>query len=194
VKFKSLHEKAKLLDDLIDEYRKTKRTSVIPTDRLSGFVLSIFPDGTLLSYGVHKLAFRLKHKSHVLVLKVGRPQTIEHDHKAFKQLPHDLRNVYFAKVFWHTKYALLQEFGVEADVSQQELGQIRYVAGKYGLLDITCDNIRTVDGNHKIVDATVAPPGLFKIWRIGDSIIMRLPSPVKRALRKSLLLATAKRR
>ena len=82
------------------------------------------------------------------------------------------------RVFWHTKYSILQEYGLEAEVSRQQLLQLRALAGKYGLLDITCDNIRVVDGQLKIIDAGISPPGFYGLWKTADTISRRLPSPV----------------
>jgi hypothetical protein len=194
VKFKSLHEKAKLLDDLIDEYIKTKNSGFVPMENLERIVLMIFPDAHLSNFGLHKLVFRLRHKSHELALKIGKSEDIERDHETYRQMPPSMRHVYFARVFWHTKYCLLQEFGVEADVSAQALVQLRAIASKYGLLDITCDNVRSVNGNLKIIDASIAPPGLFGLWKTADFIKLRLPPPIRRAIRKSRLLNTIRGR
>ena len=79
---------------------------------LEQIVLMIFPDARLSNFGLHKLVFRLRHKSHELALKIGKSEAIELDHKAYKQMPTSIRHVYFARVFWHTKYCLLQEYGV----------------------------------------------------------------------------------
>lgn len=194
MKFKSLHEKAKLVDDLIDDYRETKGTSFVPMGNLEKIVTAVFPDAVLANFGLHKLVFHLKHKAHELVLKTGKAQAIEMDHKAFKQLPVSLRHVYFARIFWHSKYCLLQEYGVEAEASAEGLAQLRAIASKYGLLDITCDNIRSVNGNLKIVDASLAPPGFFKLWKAADVVKLMLPAPVRRAIRKSRMLTTSKER
>jgi hypothetical protein len=194
VKFKSLHEKAKLVDDLIDEYREAKGANFVPMSELEKIVTVAFPDAVLVNLGLHKLVFYLRHKSHELALKTGKAQAIEQDHKAYKQLPASLRHVYFAKVFWHTKYCLLQEYGLEAEASAEGLAQLRATASKYGLLDITCDNIRSVNGNLKIVDASLAPPGLFRLWKTADVIKLMLPQPVRKAIRKSRMLTTDKGR
>ena len=82
----------------------------------------------------------------------------------------------------------------KADVSTEELTQLRAIAGKYGLLDISCENIRSVNGDLKIIDAGIAPPRLFKLWKTADFITLRLPPPVRRALRKSRLLNTVRGR
>lgn len=194
MKFKSLNKKAKLLDDLIDVYIETNGTSFVPIANLEKIVIKSFPDAVLVNFGFHKLVFHLRHKSHELALKIGRSQDIEFDHKVYKQLPENLRQVYFAMIFWHTKYCLLQEYGVEAEVSAEAVEQLRALAGKYGILDITCDNIRSVNGILKIVDASVSPPGLFKLWNAADVIKLRLPEPVRKAIRKSRMLMTAKGR
>ena len=78
-----------------------------------------------------------------MALKVGKSESIERDHEAYKQMPPSVRHAYFARLFWHTKYCLLQEYGVEADVPAQDLAQLRAIAYQYGLLDITCDNIKS---------------------------------------------------
>ena len=194
MKFKSLHEKARLLDSLIDEYIKAEGTSFVPMHKLQEMVATAFPDAVMVNFGLHKLVFHLKHKSHDLALKVGKPQAVELDHRAYRQMPPTLRHTYFARVFWHTKYSLLQEYGVKAEVTQQQLLQLRVMAGKYGLLDITCDNIRKVDGNLKIIDAGISPPGLFGLWKTADTIARRLPPPVSGIIRKLRLIATFKQR
>jgi hypothetical protein len=194
VKFKSLHEKAKILDHLIDDYIKTKSSSFVPIQNLEQIVLTVFPDAHMSNFGLHKLVFRLRHKSHMLALKIGKSEAIELDHKAYKRMPPSIRHVYFARVFWHTKYCLLQEYGLETEVSPKDLAQLRAIAYEYGLLDITCDNIRSVNGNLKIIDASIAPEGLFGLWKTADFIKLMLPPPIRRAIRKSRLLNTVKGR
>ena len=173
-------------------YIKTKNSSFVPMKNLEQNVLTIFPDAFMFNFGLHKLVFRLRHKSHELALKIGKSETIERDHEAYRKMPTSIRHVYFARVFWHTKYCLLQEYGVEADVSAQDLVQLRAIADKYGLLDITCENIRSVNGNLKIIDASIAPPGLFGLWKAADFIKLGLPPPIRKAIRKSRLLITVK--
>ena len=185
MKFKGLHEKARLIDDLIDENRKASQASFVSKKRLVEIVSIVLPDAVLVSFGLHKLVFRLAHKTHLLALKVGKQLAIERDHRAYKMPPPNIRHVYFARIFWHTKYCLLQEYGVETKVSPGQLMQLRQVAYKYGLLDISCENIRSVAGNLKIIDANVSPHGLYRIWKTADVIMRRMPNPVRRLIRKS---------
>jgi hypothetical protein len=86
----------------------------------------------------------------------------------------------------------LQEFGLEVEVSAQKLAQLRAIASKYDLLDITCDNIRSVNGTLKIIDASIAPRGLLRLWKTADVIKLRLPDAVRRVIRKSRLLTSVK--
>jgi hypothetical protein len=192
VKFKTLQVKAKELDNLIDNYLKIKGTSFVPFRDLEKIVIAIFPQAVRVNFGLHKLVFSLSHKAHILALKVGKAQSVEYDHKVYKKLPRHVRSVYFARIFWHTKYCLLQEWGIEAEVAPEHLVQIRMIAEKYGLLDITCDNIRIVNGSLKIIDAVVAPDGMFRLWKTYDSINHKLPAPVRKAIRKSRERITVK--
>jgi hypothetical protein len=192
VKFKTLHDKAKEIDNLVDDYLKIKRTSFVPFRDLEKIVIAVFPQAVRADFGLHKLVFSLSHKAHVLALKVGRAQSVEYDHKVYKKLPRDIRHVYFARIFWHTKYSLLQEWGVEVEVAPEQLLQIRMIAEKNGLLDITCNNIRSVNGSLKIIDAVVAPDGMFRLWKTYDSINHKLPAPVRNAIRKSRERITVK--
>jgi hypothetical protein len=190
VKFKSLHQKAHLTDDLIAAYLNSKRGGFVPMQELRDIVPTVFPEAKMVSFGMHKLVFHLKHGHHDLALKVGRKEDIEKDHTAYKQLPHPYRRVYFARVFWHTRYCLLQEYGTEVDVTPEELSQIRSIASKFGLLDISCENIRNIDGYLKIIDATIAPTGLYGLYKAADFVMLRLPPLVRRVVRKSRMLKT----
>ena len=191
MRFKHFFEKAKFLDHLIDEYRDSRNKRFVPVDILSSLVTNVFPDARYLGYGLHKIVFRLQHKTHMLVLKVGKAQDIELDHQAYNRLPHEIRHIYLAKIYWHTKYSLLQQYGLETELTEQELARIRLIAAKHGLFDVTCENIRIVDGNLKIIDAVIAPFGLFKLWHTADSIKNKLPYFIRKAVRKFLQLVTA---
>jgi hypothetical protein len=193
VKFKSLYEKARFLDGLIDEYIEAEG-SFVPMRQLQGKVVNVFPEAVMVNFGLHKLVFHLKHKSHDLALKVGKKQDVERDHQVYKQMPPSLRHVYLARIFWHAKYSILQEYGVEAEVTRQQLLQLRGIAGRYGLLDITCDNIRSVNGQLKIIDAGISPPGLYGLWKTADTISRRLPPPISRIIRKTRLIVTVRQR
>jgi hypothetical protein len=190
VRFKSLNQKAKIVDELIDAYINSKNAAFVPMNDLQNIVPLVFSDAPMVSFGMHKLVFHVQYKNQDLALKVGRQDDIEKDHKTYKQLPPPYRHVYFARVFWHTKYCMLQEYGVEVEVTPEELSQIRSIAGKFGLLDISCENIRNINGYLKIIDAGIAPPGFYGLYKAADFVMLRLPPPVRRVVRKSRMLKT----
>ena len=193
MKFASLHEKAKLLDGSIDSYVEAEG-NFVPMRKLQAMVKVAFPDAILVDFGLHKLVFHLRYETYDLAFKVGKKQAVERDHRAYLMLPPRLRHVYLARLFWHTKYSILQEYGSEADVTKEELLQLRALAGKYGLLDITCDNVRWVNGHLKIIDAGISPPRLLGLWKSADFIARRLPTQVSRIIRKSRLIITSRER
>jgi hypothetical protein len=190
VRFKTLHQRAEILDDIIGAYVDSKNTSFVPMSELQNIVPTVFSEAKMLSFGMHKLVFNVQYRKQSLALKIGKKEAIEADHRAYKQLPHPYRHIYFARVFWHTKYCLLQEYGEEVEVTPEELSQIRSIASKFGLLDISCENIRNIDGYLKIIDAGVAPPGLYGLYKAADFVMLRLPPPVRRVVRKSRMLKT----
>ena len=192
MKFKVLRQKAKLLDDSIDEYMKNEGTHFVPMRSLQELTSKTFPEAQRVNVGLHKLVFHLTYESHELALKIGKKETIERDHHAYKLLPHPLRHVYFARIFWHSKYCLLQDYGEEAEATYDQIKMLRSIGYKYGLLDITCENIRTFNGYLKIVDASVAPYGLYRIWKTADLILRRLPTPVRMIIRRARILSTVR--
>ncbi len=194
MKFRTLNERAKVIDDLIDSYRSSRHTAFVPLYDIKAIVLMIFPEAALESIGVHKLVFRLQYKHQDLALKIGRKDTVEQDHLTYKRFPPKLRHVYFARIFWHTRYCLLQEHGEEAEVSMRELNQLRRIGAEYGLLDINYDNIRNVNGHLKIIDANIAPIKFSSLWAIVDAIRLRLPEPIRRLFKRSRWLGHAKGR
>jgi hypothetical protein len=56
-----------------------------------------------------------------------------------------LRNRYFAKIYWGTKYCLLQKYGRKAKVPAPVLKKLRAFGKQYRLTDINEANIRKVD-------------------------------------------------
>jgi len=81
------------------------------------------------------------------VLKVSNKRSIENDHRAYKRLPESIRHQLFARIFWHTKYCLLQEYGFSVHVTGEQLAYVRRVVYKYGVYDIKAENLKIVDAN-----------------------------------------------
>src|SRR5712692_2145202 len=89
-----------------------------------------------------------------LVLKTGNRRSLYQDWRTYRRLPATLRNRYFAKLYWRTKYCLLQKYGKAGRVPPKRLATLKTVAQEHGLIDVRPDNIRLVEGVFKIVDAS----------------------------------------
>jgi len=175
MKFKSIFRKARVIDSLIEQYIKSTNALIITLDAFGDIVQRQFPEFTLTGRGAHKVTFTVHYNEQTLVLKVGKKDTIENDHRVYKLLPRRVRHAYHARIFWHTKHCLLQEYGVETEVSEDELNVLRTIMGRYGLIDIRCDNIRKVNGRLKVVDANIAEGRTAHVKKILDRIRVRLP-------------------
>jgi hypothetical protein len=119
LKYKTLHQTARQIDHLIDRYIESKGTSFIGQDELKKLILKDFPDLYVKDAGWHKIVFGIHSIDQKIVLKVGPKTSIEKDHRAYKRVPESMRHQLFAKIFWHTKYCLLQQYGYSANVTQR---------------------------------------------------------------------------
>ncbi len=179
-----LHYKARQIDHLIDLYMHSNVTSVISQEELKELVLKAFPDFYVKNFGWHKIVFGIHSEDQGIVLKVGAKRSIENDHRAYKRVPESQRHQLFAKIFWHTKYCLLQQYGSPAIVSQQELDNLRGIVYKYGLFDIKADNLKRIDGELKIIDANITPFPLPTVWKMVDEAKPKLPKRLMLFIKK----------
>ncbi len=184
MKYKQLYDKARQIDHLVDHYMYSNRTSVISQEELKTLVLKDFSDLYVKNFGWHKIVFGIHSLDQEIVLKVGAKKSIESDHRAYKRVPENQRHQLFAKIFWHTKYCLLQQYGSPAKVSQKELDKLRGIGYKYGIFDIKADNLMRIDGKLKIIDANITPFPLPTVWKMIDETKPKLP--------KRLMLFTKK--
>ncbi len=175
MKYKSLRDNARLIDDFVDAYRRNRGAPFIPTSELKDIVPKVFQVFFIENTGRHKTVFGICYKRQEIILKIGREEDIEKDHRVYKRLPKRLRRTYFARIFWHTKYCLLQEYGVKTEVPVNELIMLRQIGDRYGLIDISRENIRNVNGHLKIVDANIVTGRFFKLIRLLDALRIILP-------------------
>jgi hypothetical protein len=188
LKFKNLHHIARQIDHIIDHHLPTKGPSFISQEDLKKIVLSRYPDFFIEDCGWHKIVFGIHRIENKIVLKVGNKKTIENDHIAYKRVPHRLRHQVFARIFWHTKYCLLQEYGFSVQVTAQQLSQIRQTVYKYGINDIKKDNLRLVNGSLKIIDANITRIPLPNVLKIVDELKSRFPQRLNLFFKKIMRL------
>jgi hypothetical protein len=173
---------------LIDGYIHLRGSFLIPQNELKNLILKNFPNLYVTDFGWHKIVFGIHLTDQKIVLKVGAKKSIENDHRAYKRVPESLRHQLFARIFWHTKYCLLQEYGFPARVSPEELTNLRRIAYKYGIFDVKADNLKRIDGELKIIDANVTPFPLPTVWKMVDEAKPRLPKKLILSIKKATKL------
>ena len=150
VRHKRIKEIANLIDAFVDRYRKINDRKTFPHMQVGTIVRMLF-NSKPLGKGWHKSAHLVYSTKRNLVFKFGRKVAIRRDTNVYKRIP----NRYYAKVYWFTKYCMLQKYGIKSKVSKSELKRLQKIGKQYGLGDIRPDNIRKVDGKLKIVDANL---------------------------------------
>ena len=184
MEYPELHHQAKHIDRLIDENIHAKRTVFLTTDQLQTIVVKVCPDFYVEDRGWHKIVFRHRRVDKNVVLKIGPQQSIENDHRTYKRVPHRIRHQIFARLFWHTKYCLLQEYGDPADVSAEQLSCIRRLIYRFGIFDVKADNLRKIEGDLKIIDANAIRIPLPTQMRIADELKAKFPEKLERIIGK----------
>lgn len=175
MKYKELHHQAKHIDRLIDAELHL-HGGLFPTpEQLQVLVTKNYPDFYVESCGWHKIVFRNRQANHKVVLKIGSHRRIENDHHTYKRVPESVRHQLFAKIYWHTKYCLLQEYGAPANITPQQLNCIRQAVYGYGVFDVKADNLRWVNGELKIIDANATRIMLPRMLRFIDELKPVLP-------------------
>ncbi|HSV48742.1 MAG TPA: hypothetical protein VLH35_00375, partial [Candidatus Acidoferrales bacterium] len=184
LKYKTLHHQAKHIDRLIDHELHVRGGMFLTPEQLQTVVTTNYPDFYVENCGWHKTVFRNLLSDHKVVLKIGPRKSIENDHHAYKQVPESMRHLFFAKIYWHTKYCLLQEFGDQTPVTLEQLNCVRAAVYKYGVFDIKADNLRWIDGELKIIDANATRIPLPTVLRKMDEIKPKLPKKLETWLKK----------
>ncbi len=154
MRHKTIHDKALLLDSIVDYYMKGRHRIYFPHKQLRRVLPMLFPEIKPEGRGVFKTVYRItsRNSTRDLVLKAGSASSTRRDWSVYNSLPKGIRNRYFAKIYWPTKYFVLQKFGERVPVPSDELRRLKTKTRKY-LTDVRLANIRFVDGHFKVVDA-----------------------------------------
>ncbi len=150
-----IHRKALLIDHFIDAYTRARRRKSFPHKAVGIVIRLLFPGSTFSGRGAFKTVHKVSSRERDLVLKTSSRKSIHHDERAYRRVPRTLRNRYFAKIYWRTKYCLLQKYGRPGRVPPDRLAKLKEVGGRYGLTDLREENIRRVEEAYKIVDANI---------------------------------------
>ncbi len=152
-----IRKRAIFIDQFVDAYRRVRRRRTFPHREVGVVVHLLFPGSAYLDRGAFKTVHKVYSRARDLVLKTGSRKKIGEDIRAYRRLPArgGRRHRYFARIYWRTKYCLLQKFGKAAKVPAGRLRRLKAVGRRYGLKDIRPANVRKVDGRFKIVDASM---------------------------------------
>ena len=105
--------------------------------------------------GAFKHVYVIHSNKRKLVLKVGRTKLrINKDYKTYLHVPKNVRNRYFAKIYWTHNIFMLQKCGKKPKgISKQELIRLKNIGRRYNLKDVREANILKFGRGFKIVDA-----------------------------------------
>ncbi len=184
MKYKKFHHQAKQIDRLIDDHVRLTGTYFVPQEQLKKLILENFPDLYVKDVGWHKIVFGIHGVDKKTVLKIGTKKIIENDHRAYKRVPESMRHQLFARIFWHTKYCLLQEYGFSVHVTQEELMHLRKIVYRYNIFDVKEENLKRINGQLKIIDVNVAPFPLPTVWKMVDETKPKLPKRLTLFIKK----------
>lgn len=149
-----IHKRALFIDEFVDAYKKVRNRTTFPHREVGRIVHFLFPGCSYTGRGAFKTVHKVSSRARDLVLKTTNPKNIRKDKQAYMRLPPTKRNRYFAKIYWVTKYCLLQKYGKKLErIPERDLKKLKVVAKEYGLSDVRPGNIRKIDGRFKIVDA-----------------------------------------
>ncbi len=145
-----------VIKPLIKEIKKAKNTKRMPYKEIKAILDMLYPDtkNENVGQGYFKRVFIIHTKKRWLALKIGRSnKDMRKDATTYKSIPLNVRNRYFAKVYWTSGLFMLQKYGEKAKVPKNEKQRLKAMGIRYGLKDIRDANIMKVGNRFKIVDA-----------------------------------------
>lgn len=157
MRHKKIHDLvAKILEPSIYFIKKSRKRESMPFKEIEKIINIFFPRTRYYETGkgFFKHVFVIHSSKRKLVLKIGRSKKhIRKDFTTYNHLPSNIRNRYFAKIYWRRGLFMLQKYGKKVKVPAKELEKLKSIGNKYGLKDIREANIMKFDNKFKIVDA-----------------------------------------
>lgn len=147
----------KVIEPSISIIKRARKRNTMPFRDIESILKIVFPRTKYYesNKGFFKHVFVIHSDKRKLVLKIGRARKhIKKDYKTYKSLPKNIRNRYFAKIYWIHNLFMLQKYGRKVrKVPSDEIQKLKDVGKKYHLKDIREANIMKFDNGYKIVDA-----------------------------------------
>ena len=157
MRYKKIRELVeKIIDPAIYFIKRSRKRRTMPFKEIEAILKICFPKTkySKTGKGFFKHVFVIYSDKRKLVLKIGRSRKhIRKDHTTYLSLPENIRNRYFAKIYWEYGLFMLQKYGKKVKVPPKELERLKEIGKEYRLKDIREANIMKIDNKFKIVDA-----------------------------------------
>lgn len=151
-----IRRKALLLDHFIDVYKRARKRRSFPHREVAVLVRLLFPGAEISGRGAFKTVHKISSRERDLVLKTSATRNLRNEERVYRRIPPTLRNRYFAKIYWRTKYCLLQKYGTPGKIPATRFEKLRTIGKQCGLTDVRPANIRSIGGIFKIIDANLS--------------------------------------
>jgi hypothetical protein len=146
----------KVIEPSIGIIKRTRKRRSMPFKEIEKILNVFFPKTKhyKTAKGFYKHVFVIHSDKKKLVLKIGRSNKhIRKDFATYKSLPANIKNRYFAKIYWRHNLFMLQKFGKNQAVPDRVVLKLKKIGFKYGLKDVREANIMKFGKSFKIVDA-----------------------------------------
>ena len=160
-KFKGKYRKIKNLVERIIEpsvryIKNSRKRRSMPYKEIEALLRIYFPKTRYIKSkkGFFKHVYIIYSHKRKLVLKIGsKKKDIRKDHITYTRWPKNIRNRYFAKIYWRSGLFMLQKYGKETRIPPHTLQRLKDIGRQYNLKDVREANIMKFGNTFKIVDA-----------------------------------------
>jgi len=139
---------------LIKRFKGRKTTSHKDLEQI---IKIFFPKTKHISSGkgYYKYVYIIHSQKTPLVLKEGKRKDIRKDYNTYLSLPEEIRNRYFAKIYWRSDGGrfMLQKYGKRKEVPDYIHEKLKCIGKNYNLKDVRKENIMYFKNGYKIIDA-----------------------------------------
>ncbi len=157
MRHKTIHKKALFIDEFVDKFNQIRKRKNFPYKAVGTIIKLLFQKSEFLGKGAFKNVYYISSRKKDLVLKLSKKKYLKNDMKVYNKIPKSIRNRYHAKIYWHTKYCLIQKWGNQNKISKRDkrLINLKNKLKPYDLIDIRPANVGFVDGKLKVLDALI---------------------------------------
>jgi hypothetical protein len=157
IRYRKIHDLVvEVIEPSIDVIKRVRKRRSMPYKDIEKILKVFFPKTrhNPPAKGFYKHVFIVHSDKKKLVLKIGRSNKhIRKDYATYNSIPANVRNRYFAKIYWRYNLFMLQKYGEKAAVPDSVEAELKKIGEKYHLKDVRKANIMKFGKSFKIVDA-----------------------------------------